>query len=423
MKTIKHSSWLRLDNAAKLYPSVESSRQPNLFNISAVLKDEVNPEQLQQAVNEILPRFPCFSVQLRKGIFWYYFDQLDTNPAVQKEGDFPCPRLDRKTDGKFMFRVVYSMHRVGVEFFHAITDGYGGLAFLKTLLLAYLRLCGHTIPEGSGIFEPSSLPKPEEAEDAYGLLYKRIKRKPERKKGAFHVSGPLEPPGILHLITAKIPLKELKSLSRSYNVTITEYLTAIYIFALYRIQKMKSIRKQPIRIQVPVNLRGLFHTETLRNFSLFVRPEINPALGEYTFEEIVKLVHHSIQYELQTKYLAAAVNANVALEKLFIVKILPLWLKKMIVSFVFNNFGENLHSGTLSNLGLIDLPEEMKQQIVDIEIVLGHSKINTENCGLVGYGDFLHITFTRTTKDTAVTREFFSLLAQMGLTVTITRSL
>ena len=43
-----------------------------------------------------------------------------------------------------------------------------------------------------------------------------------------------------------------------------------------------------LALAVPINLRGWFPTETLRNFITTVRPFIDPALGDYTFPEIAQ---------------------------------------------------------------------------------------------------------------------------------------
>lgn len=41
--------WERLDNAAKIVPAVSDSRGSNVFRVSAVLTDEVDPELLEKA--------------------------------------------------------------------------------------------------------------------------------------------------------------------------------------------------------------------------------------------------------------------------------------------------------------------------------------------------------------------------------------
>jgi len=423
MKYIEQD-WLRLDTAGKLYPSIEGKKHPSLFHISATIAEPVDPELLQQAVIHITPRFPYYNVQLKKGFFWYYFDQMAEAPVLQKEKPYPCTRLNRKEDKRHLFRITYKDNRIGVEFFHALTDGTGAVTYLKTLLLTYARLRGYVIPKSTYIREPEAVSDGSEAEDAFNAHYIKQKTKNSfRKHKAFHVSGPLEPADTLHIITGRTLISDIKAKTRSYGVTITEYLAAVYLYTLYVIQKRHSLRRQPIRISVPVNLRNLYKTDTLRNFSLFVRPEINPVLGTYEFDEIVRHVHHSMQFDLQKKSLSSVISSNVYLERHPILKFLPRPIKSGIISFVYHNFGENLHSGTLSNLGLVILPKEMESFVTGFDFLLGHNRINTSNCAVIGYKENLHITFSRITSDPVIARNFFRILVKEDIPVEILRDL
>ena len=55
----KNRQWFKLDNAAKLYPAVSTSRWSSTFRVSAELEEMVDPLLLQDAVNRVLPRFPA----------------------------------------------------------------------------------------------------------------------------------------------------------------------------------------------------------------------------------------------------------------------------------------------------------------------------------------------------------------------------
>ena len=41
----------------------------NVYRIAVTLKEEVQPEYLQQALDIVLPKFPGFNLRLRLGIF------------------------------------------------------------------------------------------------------------------------------------------------------------------------------------------------------------------------------------------------------------------------------------------------------------------------------------------------------------------
>jgi NRPS condensation-like uncharacterized protein len=423
MRGSKQVPWLRLDNAANLYPSLESKNRPLMFNVSAVLKEEIDPKRLQKAVDITSARFPYFSVELKAGLFWHYFDHVDQVPTVRYLDKPPCGGLSRKQDGHLLYRVTYRGKEINVDFFHALTDGNGAFSYLNTLLLTYLRLSGHNLPRTPEIHEPEDTPAEEEQEDAYRSIYQKQILPNSSVPKAFHLPGPFEPSGSFHLVTGRVSISALKEISKPLGVSITEYLSAVFIYNLYTIQKDKSLRKRPVRLSVPVNLRNLFPTRTLRNFVLFVRPEINPSLGDFTFEEILKLVHHSMRYQLEKKHLSSAVSANVALEKHLIVKLMPLAIKKLVMIFVYRVFGENLYSGSLSNIGLIHLPKELEQLVESFRFTLGHNRINPENCAVIGYKEDLYITFSRTSTDPIAARRFFRFLTSHDIPVTITQSM
>ena len=50
--------WDRLDNTAHLFPVIAGESMSNVYRIAVTLKEEVQPEYLQQALDIVLPKFP-----------------------------------------------------------------------------------------------------------------------------------------------------------------------------------------------------------------------------------------------------------------------------------------------------------------------------------------------------------------------------
>lgn len=121
--------WFKLDTAGKMYSSIKSSRATTLFRLSADLKKNVDPDILQLSLDHIIERFPYFNVNLRRGIFWYYFDKNESHPRIEKETYYPCMYMKIKKKGIHPFRVLYYNKKVSVEFSHIITDGAGAVTF------------------------------------------------------------------------------------------------------------------------------------------------------------------------------------------------------------------------------------------------------------------------------------------------------
>ena len=68
--------WFRLDNAAKIFPGQNSNTWSNIFRVSVRLKEDVDKEILQTALEATLKRIPSFNVRIRNGLFWHYFEQV-----------------------------------------------------------------------------------------------------------------------------------------------------------------------------------------------------------------------------------------------------------------------------------------------------------------------------------------------------------
>ena len=81
--------WYRLDNAALIFPAIIRKNWNNVFRVSATLKENVDPDLLNQAIADLAPRFPTFFVRLRAGFFWYYLQR--TEKPVQARPDYAYP--------------------------------------------------------------------------------------------------------------------------------------------------------------------------------------------------------------------------------------------------------------------------------------------------------------------------------------------
>ena len=94
----------------------------------------------------------------------------------------------------------------------------------------------------------------------------------------------------------------------------------------------------------------------MRNFSLFVMPEIDMRLGHYSFDEILKVVHHQMMLESDEKLIHKNIARNVGSEKKIYVRGIPLLLKSFILRLKFYSLGTSQYSGVISNMGKITLP-------------------------------------------------------------------
>ena len=222
----KKLRWLKLDNAAKIYPASRSNTWSNMFRLSATLKEPVDREVLASALDITARRFPSICARLRKGVFWYYLEQLPKAPPLSEEGSFPLMPMSRRDVRKCALRVIVYGRRIAVEFFHSLTDGTGGMIFLKTLLAEYLQQkYGAVIPTGNGILGRLEEPSREELEDSfpkhagpYGAS--------RRESDAYRLSGTPEPDGYRNLTCFHLDTRQVLDAAHAQGVSLTAFLCA-----------------------------------------------------------------------------------------------------------------------------------------------------------------------------------------------------
>ncbi len=413
--------WIKLDNAAKIYPAAMRKKWMAMFRFSISLTESVDAEILQKAVQCTLPRFPGFTVRLRRGLFWFYLEHSDQVPDIQPDVANPCTCMDIK-GSKFLFRIRYHDNRIAVEIFHVLSDGTGVLVFIKTLVAEYLRLkYGANIPRDKSILDCTEAPKDSELEDAF-LKYAGPVALGHKEANAYYIKGIPVPHDTVYITTGMIPVDIISNKAKEKKVSITEYLTAVMIMSidtLQRRERKKPLSLKPVKVAVPVNLRAFFPSETLRNFSYFINVGIEPHYGEYTLDEILSDVHHYIHLEATKQKLGARIAFNVNSEKNPVMRLVPLFLKNLVMRVVFNRVGDRKTSTTITNLGQVKLPEEMAEYVTRIDLILGPLSRNRVVAAVISYKNTLHFTVTRTITDPSVEREFFRNLVRLGIPVKV----
>lgn len=417
----RHKTWYKLDLSANVYPTLQRKNFSNVYRISLSLKENVQPDILQKALDLTLPRFPTFQVALRKGLFWRYLEANHRpGPFVREDIENPCMPMHFKANNRYLIRIYYYEKRISLEVFHSLSDGAGTLYFLKTLTAVYLRLLGHEIPNGEGVLDITEKPDPEEFEDAY-LRYASSKvGRPRSQGNAYRVRGTKEPFYTLNIICGVIPVDKLRAVSKGYGVTVTEYLNAVLLYALLQKQKCeKPFRERPVTLAMPVNLRSFFPSKTLRNFISMVYPSIDPRMGDYTFEEILVHVHNYMRYYINPKFLNADIVTNASVQQNPLIRIVPLFIKDFTVRKFYTNVQDGQSSAGLTNVGLTRLPMEMHPYVERFDVLMGQPFSARTNCAIISYRNILTVNFTSSIKETDIERYFFRKLVQDGVPVKI----
>ena len=414
--------WLRLDNAAKIYPAARTQDWSNVFRLSATLTETVDMDVMKTALDVTVRRFPSIAVRLRRGVFWYYLEQLTEAPAVREESSYPLTRMSREEIRKCAFRVIVYDRRIAVEMFHSLTDGNGALVFLKSLVAEYLQQrYGIHIPAEHGVLGRLDDPADVELEDSF-QKYAGTVSASRQERTAWRLKGTPETGGFLNVTCFELSTKEVLAKAHEYNVSLTTFLCAAMMMAMQNLQK-ESVpnprRRKPLKVLIPVNLRKLFPSRTLRNFALYTTPEILPQLGEYTFEEICQAIRHRMGLDITPKQMSMKIATNVNSEKIMAVRLMPLFIKNLVMKAVFDSVGERKSCLTLSNLGDVRLPDEMIPYVETMDFILGVQATAPYNCGVISYNGKLRINFIRNIREAKLEYHFHAVLRDMGLSATV----
>ena len=426
----KKEEWYKLDLSAIVYPTLQRKDFSSVYRLSVVLKEEIRPELLQQALDMILPRFPTYKVAIRKGVFWRYLEPNNRpGPFVLPDIKNPCMPMPFRANNRYLLRVYYYGRRISLEAHHCLGDGTGGMCLLQTLTAVYLGLLGHPIEPSGFVLDIHENPDPEELEDAYMRYANARVRPPRPGEKTYRVKGTKEPFYTLNIIDGIMSVREVMAVAGKYNATLTEYLNAVLLYALLQKQEKDlqdnireyifPLKPRPVKIAMPVNLRRFFPSKTLRNFITMVYPSIDPRLGDYTFEEIVTQVHHFMKYYINEKFMRGDITTNAATQQNPIIRVVPLFIKDFVVRTFYTKVQDKNSSAGLTNMGALKVPKDMIPYIERFDIYMGQPFSSRTNCAIISFEDTLTINFASSIAETDVEKNFFCKLVQDGIHVKI----
>ena len=429
--------WMRLDNAALIFPASLRKSWSNAFRISFTMKDPIDPAILQAALDHTVPRFPSICVRVRRSLFWYYLEEVPA-PTVKEDRYQPLIRMSRADIRRCAIRVLYYRDRFAVEYFHSVTDGTGGMMFAKNLAAEYTRLRygAKVLPEGDIRDLEEEVPE-EELTDSFQNQAGPVAA-PRDDYHVFHLTGERETDQFLHLTCGILEADQLVRKAKEKGVTLTAYLTAILLWCIMDIQyerlhiekpeeegplSLKEIRRRrkmrPVKVQIPVNLRKLYGGCTMRNFVAVVNIGVDPRMGYYTLEELYGIVHHQMQLGITPKNMRAIFTPNVNSEQNVLLKVVPLPIKDLILRIVFDTVGESVSTTCLSNLGRVELPEAMAPYVERVEFILGPQSRAPYNCSMTSWKGRTYIEMVRNSIEPELEQRFFRTLVKEGLHVKI----
>lgn len=406
-----------LDNAALLYTASLSRKYASLYRLRITLSEEVSTENLQKALSAVIVRFPSFRYRLRKGFFWWYLSGIDDSPRLSAPG--PLKRFSFKKNGGYLFRAGAEGSSIFLDVFHSLTDGFGAMTFLMSLTAEYLRINnGVEISYDSLVLDPREEPSYEEIHDCFDN-FSGTSGNLEKGNPAYHIGGTVEKPDVLNNVRMTMPLAEIEAKAKEYSCTVTDFLVSVMLHSLQEVRSEDRRRRRLplLNISVPVNLRNVFGGRTLRNYSSYVNLGVDVRNGNLSFEDIVKEVSTKKKWMMLPSQLMPKISANVSLEDNPAIRVIPRVIKDPIISIIDLLKGDRFCSHTLSNLGKIRVPEQMRPFVRDFDFILGRQRRKSGACACVSYGDSLNMNFSRRIREAGFERCFARKMRSLGVSL------
>ena len=416
--THKRLAWMTLDNAAKIFPASRSRTWSNMFRVSSTLNEEIDREALAVALDVTVRRFPSIAVCIKEGLFWYYLEEISAPPEILDEKPYPLARMRMKDLRKCAFRVLVYKNRLAVEFFHSLTDGNGGLIFVKTLTAEYLyQKYGTKVPVGNGVWDRLEEPSADEIEDSF-IKYAGKYPASRKDTDAYIIEGKRETDGFRTVTSFVIDSDFVRAEAKKRGVTVTVYMSALLAEASQRVQRARvknTAKYKPIKIFVPVNLRKMFPSKTMRNFILYTMLSIDFKVGDYGIDDMCQIFSAQMKQQMTEKNMSSIIRTNVNSEKNLFIRVVPLVLKNIIMKAVFYAVGEKKSCYSFSNLGVVNMPPEYTDRVKRMDFILGSQSTAPYNISSLSYEGKMYLNVTRNAKEPVLEAEIFHVLREMGV--------
>ena len=403
--------WEKLDNAAKIYPSTQIKTDTHVFRFCCELYEDIDRDALQMALEDTIEIFDIFQVTLKRGVFWYYLENSDLMPQVRQEHSGICAKLSDKNEKSLLLDVTYFKKRINLEMFHVLTDGTGAMNFLRTLIAKYLSL-KLEIEEPPLDYDASHTQMLDDSYDRYYSGSKSWKR--EKAKPASQLLGLKYSANGLRVITGRLSTKSVLEKAHENNSTLTVYLASCLTRAICEVLTTRE-KKKPLILNIPVNLRKYFPSESVRNFFATLYIPYEHTGNGTDFDEITEAIRSGLGSNVTEENLAKILNGLSAAENNAFAKIVPLPIKDFFLRRFYKKNLKN-YTATISNVGIFHMPEVFDDHIRSFDVMIGTSKLHVCICS---YGDSLSISFTSPFHSSDVERSFFRTFSFSGIDVEI----
>ena len=390
--------WRRLDNSAKIFPISSGKKYSTVFRISVVLKEEVNPQVLEEAVKIALEKYKSFKVRMKKGFFWNYFEHNTKDPIIEIENNYPCKYIDPKTNNNYLFKVTYFERKINIDIFHSLTDGNNG-----------------TLQDGERQLKKIDY----NTEDSYMKNYDKKAKSNASSKKAYKIGGNKLKLGAISTTHIIMDLEALRKEAKKYDATITQYLTAVLVYSIYEENYKKYKGKKPIKVCIPVNLKKYFPSKTMSNFFSYITIEAEMKKDNLdTFDKIVQFVKDDFKKRLTKEEIIKTMSANVKIGNNPFIKIVPLFLKTTLVRIGYIEI-RKYTTTTFSNIGRMGIIGKYQDYIDYFLMLIAPEPFEKIKCSSCSFENKMVFTFTSVLGNNDIEKYFSKFLNEKGINIQI----
>ena len=230
----------------------------------------------------------------------------------------------------------------------------------------------------------------------------------------------------MQIIESEMPVKELLQISRQRNVTLSVFLTAVFIESIHKTVKKKNKnkgkskiknKKYSITISVPINLRQYYPSHSARNF--FATTLIGYTFGQEgktdTLDEICACVAEQYSAATEIENIEHKLYSLVKLEKNVAIRTIIRPIKDVILRIAYRINNLNI-TAALSNVGKISFPQSIEEYVDQVYVYTAASR---PQFICITHKDILTINFSSPYQDTEIQMNFLRRLTKIGIPITI----
>ena len=376
----------KVDSSSIVHVALMNDNTINNYRIAITMKENVDPERLQRAVDLVASRYPMIICKMVNGANWVYSDPLPT-VAVKEDDGRILKSLDRHNIYQQAVNVMYSGKKVVFEAFHSVADGFGAFTFLNGLLREYIEM-------GTGNYEVPYLGTAPEIEMECGFTkHGTAKGAPENMvtiNNAYQFPK-LDYTKPLRFTTVHINLRQAKNLAKANQYTLNELMVAMVYSAVF---KLPGTDNKDVVFSIPINMRNKFESRSLRNFSYLAKTSLRKSPQYENIDAIVHDLRGQLHRQNNKEHLHKALSQVKNRFDGPLTANLPLWLKNIMIRLGVR-LGFDKSCMTVSNVGnLAYLLPDIHEHITMVDTMLSPRRKSAYNCCISSLGELLNITFT-----------------------------